>query len=390
MKKKLVLLVLLVGFILFIWLMFPKISLKGDKKIILVYPEEYIEPGFKVNSLNKKIKTTIKGEVNSKELGTYEINYSAKNFIFKNSVTREVKVVDLTKPKINLYGTDEYLFLNEPYEEKGYFAFDEKDGNLTNDVKIEGSVNSTKSGIYNLIYTVSDKSNNKAKKIRKVVVLDKERTSPGCGIAGAIYLTFDDGPSSETIKILELLKKENIKATFFVTNLGSDDVLKKTYEEGHTIGLHTFSHDYSFVYSSLENYYKDLNNVSNRVERVTGMTSKIIRFPGGSSNLVSKKYSEKIMTNLSTDVILKGYKYFDWNVDSEDAGKCSKTKSAKCVENSVINNLSKEKCNMILLHDTKEYTYQALKPIIDYAKNNGYVFKQIDNTTHMVKQRLNN
>ena len=121
-------------------------------------------------------------------------------------------------------------------------------------------------------------------------------------IGSTIYLTFDDGPSLDiTPKILDLLKKHNIKATFFVINRNSntDYLIKRAYNEGHTIGLHTSSHNYSKIYANETAYFNDLANIENKVIKITGTSSKIIRFPGGSSNTVSRNYNKGIMTRLT-------------------------------------------------------------------------------------------
>ena len=183
------------------------------------------------------------------------------------------------------------------------------------------------------------------------------------------------------------MKEEGVKATFFVTNNGPDYLIQREYNEGHTVGLHTASHNYSIVYKSVDSYYNDLTSVQNRVKRLTGYTSKIIRFPGGSSNTVSKNYSKGIMTILTKDVVNKGYRYYDWNISSGDAGE---TTSSSGVYNNVIKNLSKNRSNMILMHDIKPYTRDALRNIIRYGKNNGYTFEKITMSTPMVTHGVNN
>src|SRR5699024_5238173 len=102
----------------------------------------------------------------------------------------------------------------------------------------------------------------------------------------AVYLTFDDGPSENTGRILDILKQYNIKATFFVTgnNQEHDDMIKRAFDEGHSIGLHTYTHDYASVYASEEAYFDDLKKISDLVESIIGQKSYLIRFPGGSSN----------------------------------------------------------------------------------------------------------
>ena len=139
-----------------------------------------------------------------------------------------------------------------------------------------------------------------------------------------IYLTFDDGPSNYTEDILNILDKYDVKATFFVTCSGSlDKYAKKIIEKGHTLGLHTCTHRYNTIYSSEENYFNDLNSISNKVEELTGYKSKYIRFPGGSSNTISR-FNKGIMTRLTQKVTEDGYKYYDWNIDSGDAAGADK------------------------------------------------------------------
>ena len=220
---------------------------------------------------------------------------------------------------------------------------------------------------------------------RTVKVIEKPAQSSKPGV---IYLTFDDGPNEGTTNvILDILKEENVKATFFVTGKGPDYLIQREYNEGHTVGLHTYSHNYQSVYSSSNNYYQDLYKIQNRVKKLTGYESKIIRFPGGSSNTVSKKYSSGIMTYLTKDVVNKGFKYYDWNISSGDAGE---TTSSSGVYNNVIKSLSKNRSNIILMHDIKPYTRDALRNIIKYGKNNGYTFEKITMNTPMVTHKVNN
>ena len=159
-------------------------------------------------------------------------------------------------------------------------------------------------------------------------------------------------------------------------------------DEGHTIALHTASHTYSIVYASVDSYFNDLNIVSERVKNITGVESKIIRFPGGSSNTVSRKYSSGIMSYLTSEVLKRGYRYYDWNVSSGDAAGGSPT--ASMIYDNVVSNLSKNRVNMVLMHDIKTYTRDALRDIIRYGKENGYVFDKITQNTEMITQRVNN
>ena len=202
------------------------------------------------------------------------------------------------------------------------------------------------------------------------------------------YLTFDDGPSIYTEDILNTLDKYNVKATFFVTCSGSlDKYAKKIIEKGHTLGLHTCTHRYNIVYSSEENYFNDLNSISAKVEELTGYKSKYIRFPGGSSNTISR-FNKGIMTRLTQKVTEDGYKYYDWNIDSEDAAGADK----EGVYNNVISALKNHNysTNMVLMHDIKVSTKNALDGIIKDALDMGYTFSNINDYTNEVHHRINN
>lgn len=174
-------------------------------------------------------------------------------------------------------------------------------------IKIDSSkVKTKKEGTYKLTVTATDRSGNKAKKKISVVVEEP---------AKVVYLTFDDGPSENTDKVLKILKKYDAKATFFVTgnNQKYNDSIRKAEKQGNTIALHTYTHDYATVYSSTETYFNDLQQISDMVKQITGKAPKYIRFPGGSSNMVSANYSHGIMSKLDSMVHERGYEYFDWN-----------------------------------------------------------------------------
>ena len=206
--------------------------------------------------------------------------------------------------------------------------------------------------------------------------------------AGTIYLTFDDGPGEYTNRLLDILKEHNVKATFFVTGRGDDATILREYNEGHTVALHTFSHNYSYVYSSVDNYFNDLNQIASRVKNITGMDAKIIRFPGGASNTVSTKYDGKIriMSILTEEVLKRGYVYFDWNISSGDADRAS---SAQAVYNNVVSNL-KDGPNVILQHDIKGFSVDAVSGIIEYGLANGYDFKALQMDSPAVRHGVNN
>lgn len=201
-----------------------------------------------------------------------------------------------------------------------------------------------------------------------------KKVKPGSKVC---YLTFDDGPSENTLKILKILKKYDAKATFFVINTSEIEYVKKIHKAGHTVGLHSYTHVYSNIYSSKSKYFKDLNKISKKVEELTGVESKIIRFPGGGSNTVSAKYSKGIMTKLAKETKKKGYYYFDWNVSSGDAD--ARFPKASVITNNVLTQAKNKDSICVLMHDSadKTATVKALPDIIEGLIEQGYRFEAL-------------
>lgn len=364
----------------------PIITLTGNENISICPNAEYKEEGYKATDnydgdITKNVKITTKDGI---------ISYSVKDSSGNTAeITRTITKEDKIAPTITLKGNKTItLYLGNTWKEPGYTATDNCDNDITNNVVKSGTVNPNKLGTYKITYTIKDMTGNQAVVERTVKVISKPVNNNSGSNKGVIYLTFDDGPKQGTTNvILDILKEENVPATFFVTNSGPDSLIKREYDEGHTVGLHTASHNYATVYKSVDSYYNDLLQVQNRVKRITGYESKIIRFPGGSSNTISKKYSKGIMTILTKDVVNKGYHYFDWNISSGDAGE---TTSSSGVYNYVVKSLSKNRSNVVLMHDIKPYTRDALRNIIRYGKNNGYTFAKITMSTPMVTHHVNN
>lgn len=363
-----------------------------DSEVDLPVGTAYKAPEVHGMALNKEKEVTISGEVNPNKIGTYEIHYSIKCLFWRKSKTKIVKVFDNTPPVITLKADKEIsIYEDVNYNDPGATATDNYDGDLTDKIKTSGNVNSKVQGDYTINFEVTDSSGNvsKANRLIHVVTRPEElnsETDDYNNYYGKIYLTFDDGPSTLTSDFLDLLKKYNAKATFFVTCNGPDEMIKRAYDEGHTIGLHTASHKYS-IYSSEDTYFDDLAKVDDRVYNVIGIHSKIIRFPGGSSNTVSKKYKEGIMTKLANDVESRGYQYWDWNITSGDAGDT--TDPNKIVQN-VTSECKKDKKNVVLMHDIHKYTREALEPILKWGTENGYKFEAIENSMKPVHHALNN
>lgn len=362
---------------------YPELKLLGKKEINLSLNEKYTDPGYKIVPNNKKYKVVIDNNIDENKTGSYEVKYSlqVKNKIINK--VRKVNVIDNISPEITLKGSDNIkLYESSDYEEPGFIAFDNYDGDITKNVIVQNDIKE-EIGDYKITYIVEDSSGNKTMVTRNVKILDKKKN------IGTIYLTFDDGPSNNTGKILDILKQEDIKATFFLVNFNSsyNPAVKRIYDEGHSIGIHSYTHNYKLIYSSVGAYFDDLNKMNDKIKTITGSDTKLLRFPGGSSNTISS-FNKGIMTTLVKEVTNAGYHYFDWNVDSSDAWSA---RNSNDVYNNVINNL-KNGTNIVLMHDlsSNEKTVNVLEKIIKDAKEKGYIFANITMNTKEIHHGINN
>ena len=206
----------------------------------------------------------------------------------------------------------------------------------------------------------------------------------GPGDPHKVYLTFDDGPSNNTAQILDLLKKYQVKATFFVIGR-EDEESKALYQrivaEGHTLAMHSYSHKYSALYQSLESFEQDFSRIQNYLYEITGQECLFYRFPGGSSNHVSSTDMKSFISYLNE----QGITYFDWNVSSGDATSQAYTPE-ELVEN-VMTDVVKYKTSIVLMHDaeTKVSTVKALEPMIQALQGIGAEILPIDENTTVVQ-----
>ena len=343
-------------------------------------------PNGRINSIAINAFDNLDGNITDKVLTEFkdgvlhvEVMDSSDNKVEEN-ITVDVK--DEEGPIINVNGDKEVIvFIGANYDDAGATAVDNCDGEIQ--VDVSGGVDTNTIGEYEINYSARDAAGNSSIVSRKITVKEKpaEYDKNDTNTSGIIYLTFDDGPGIYTGQILDTLAKYNIKATFFVTMAGSDDTIKREFDEGHTIGLHTATHKYNIIYSSMDAYFEDLNAVSERVKNITGVESRFIRFPGGTSNQVSKIP----MSELVGEVTARGYKYFDWNVSVEDAGACARSKDKQaCIFKYFKTYLKPNKENIVLMHDIKSYTSESLEGMLQYAISKKYTFKQIDDTTEPI------
>jgi len=427
-----------------------EISLRGEEEIVLEYGEIYEDPGATALCWGSHLDTTpvpvavrVTSNVNEKCVGTYQVVYTASVRDCRESLTRTVRIVDTVAPVITLtedpeaytlpghpYQEEGFLATDncdgditsrvetkeengkviytvsdhsgnttsvertiryndpvppalalrgspklamtagKPYVEPGYYAEDNCDGDLTGSVVVSGSVDGFAPGTYTLWYTVKDSTGNETALQRIVEVVPHPVQEYVENPEKVIYLTFDDGPGPETERLLDILKKYNVKATFFVVNTAWINTITRAANEGHTIAIHTATHVFQDIYASEEAYFNDLYKMQGIIQEKTGLEATIIRFPGGSSNSISS-FNEGIMTRLVKMVKEKGFRYFDWNVDSKDAGGA---KTAERVFENVIAGIAEKKYAVVLQHDIKGYSIDAVERIINWGLENGYTF----------------
>lgn len=199
-----------------------------------------------------------------------------------------------------------------------------------------------------------------------------------------VYLTFEDGPSENTEAILDILDQYQVKATFFVvgkTDEESQALYKRIVQDGHTLGMHSYSNKYSTIYESKEAFESDFTQLRDYLYELTGVESHYYRFPGGSSNQISNVDMAEFIQYLdSQDVV-----YYDWNVSSGDA--TSQAYSSEDIVANVTSNVVKYKTSVVLLHDAddKSTTVEALGPLIEALQAMNAQILPIDEDTTVIQ-----
>lgn len=197
-----------------------------------------------------------------------------------------------------------------------------------------------------------------------------------------VYLTFDDGPGKYTDKVLDILKEEQIKATFFVLGQQVERnplFTKRIIEEGHTVGNHTYNHNYKEIYNSFEQFAEQIIQTNKIVYELTGYKITLFRAPGGSINNLDEGYFKALES--------AGFTVYDWNIDTRDSivrGITSEQVLQHVTESSLFNPA------IVLLHDTNrhEQSMLALPSIISYYRELGYQFAPITASTQPVTFNL--
>ena len=328
---------------------------------------------------------TVEGRVNTDVPGDYTLTYQA-NFRGRSyTAKRLVHVEDREAPELTLTGQAEVTVSRyDLFQDPGATARDRCDGDLTASIQVTDKASGD---VHTLTYTVTDKAGNAATATRQVSVY--ENSSGG----SPVYLTFDDGPSDRvTPRVLDTLKEYNVHATFFIVNYGESGkaLIRRMIDEGHTVALHGYSHDYAAIYKSDEAFMQNIYRLRDRLRSDFGYEAAIIRFPGGSSNTVSRQYSVGIMSRLAQRVQAEGFTYFDWNVSSGDAA--GTPASSGQIYNNVTSALRHGRSNVVLMHDAgaKGTTADALPDIIRYCLANGYSIQPITPATKPVHHGIAN
>jgi peptidoglycan/xylan/chitin deacetylase (PgdA/CDA1 family) len=275
--------------------------------------------------------------------------------------------------------------LNDEQSEEKYNEADEKELNQKSSNEIIKNSNGSKE---EKSLVESKENNNEVPNEKANEESDKKVTYESSEIVGKdktvatnkkkiIYLTFDDGPSSAvTSNVLDVLKENRVKATFFlIGNLikGREAVVKRIYNEGNSIGLHSYTHNYEKIYSDEDNFIEEMIDCRNEINKVVGIAPNIIRFPGGSHKRLSNSFLKKLHD--------KNFKVYDWNLENSDGLK-PKTPSCELYEKA-INGSEKKNKIILLLHctDNHKNTCKALPQIIKYYKSKGYEFRRITEET---------
>lgn len=368
----------------------PSITLESIPDHFTIPGEPYQEEGFSASDgydgdLTQKV--TVREEDG---YVYYTVTDSSGNMA---EAVRSIFYNDPIPPELVLTGGDIQWRNGKEYADPGFTATDNADGDITHLVEITTDLDVNTRGFYTVTYTVTDSYGNTATASRRVEVLPVlpdivlEYPDPALPPNGkVIYLTFDDGPSQYTEKLLDILDKYQVKATFFVVSNKLSDVITEIAARGHTVAMHTASHNYRRIYASQNAYFKDLQAIESLIEAKTGIAPKLLRFPGGSSNRVSS-FNPGIMSRLTKAVEDKGYIYYDWNVDSNDAGGA--TTSIEVLYNTVAG-IMKNKNSIVLQHDTHLFSVEAVEDIIRWGLANGYTFAALGEDSPECHHRVSN
>lgn len=406
----------------------PKITLTVDPYAYTIPGQSYKEEGFQaIDNYDGDITDKVTF-AEADGIMTYTVADSSGNTF---TTQRTIHYFDPGKPDLKLTGSNTYLLAQGDYfKDPGVTAIDQHDGDITSSIYIESNLDTNKPGRYTIEYIATNSYCYSSRVSRTVIVFPmdslventeeptetdatKAPTAPTAPTATTvateptypknciipeggkayeennktIYLTFDDGPGPYTKKLLDVLSVYDVKVSFFVKNSGHMDIIARAAQEGHTVAAHTNSHDYKSIYTSEDAFYQDMSAIRTAIAMYTQNATSLIRFPGGSSNTISRQYNRGVMTRLTEALTEMGYTYFDWNVDSNDAGGA---KTPNEVFKNITNGVQRREESVVLQHDTKEFSVDAVERVIAWGLVNGYTFKPLTEDSPTFHHPVNN
>ena len=316
----------------------------------------------------------------------YSVSDSSGNV---TTVERPLSHMSYQPPQITLLGeSDTVMQAGLWYSDPGVTVRDELGNDLSAYLVTEGAVVPWVPGSYHISYSVTSELGETISAVRNVEVVPVSMPTAVTPAVKTIYLTFDDGPGPYTGRLLDVLDKYNVKATFFVTAQDSKyyDQIGRAFRAGHSIGVHSTSHNYNTIYSSEYAFFEDFFSMEEIIKAQTGEYTRLFRFPGGSSNTVSR-FNPGIMTRLTQAMNSMGYQYYDWNVSSGDAGETTKT--SQIIQN-IKDGCAQHKASVVLQHDIKDFSVAAVESVIQWGLNNGYSFKALQLDSPNAHHGVNN
>ena len=358
----------------------PELRLAQRENYAPSWLEGYCEEGYTaVDDLDGDVTDRVSVEMRGESL-LYTVSDSAGNLA---TAVRQIPY-SIGRPVIRLLGGETLeREASLSFTDPGFTCTDLNGNDLSGYVRCEGEVVPYTPGTYELRYVIENAVGERVEARRSVTVTPLQNPEEIDPEGKLIYLTFDDGPGPYTDELLDLLARYKVKASFFVTNLFPDYVncIGRADREGHSIGVHSFSHNYRRVYASEEAFFEDFTAMQQIIFEQTGHYTALCRFPGGSSNTVSR-FNRGIMSRLTKTVEELGYTYFDWNVSSGDAGETTSTEN---VVQNILDGCANRRVSVVLQHDSKEFSVAAVERVIVWGLTNGYQFAALDEngpTTH--------
>ena len=364
----------------------PVIELKHIDGYAPTWMTGYAEEGY---TAHDNVDGDLTGKVQRLKLADrvqYTVTDSSGNV---TTVERELPHMSYQPPQITLLGeADTVMQAGLWYTDPGVTVHDGLGNDLSPYLVTEGEVIPWVTGDYQISYSVTSELGETVSAVRHVQVVPVSMPAAVIPSEKTIYLTFDDGPGPYTSRLLDVLDKYKVKATFFVTAQDSRyfDQIGRAFRAGHSIGVHTTSHDYNTIYSGEYAFFEDFFNMEEIIKKQTGEYTRLFRFPGGSSNTVSN-FNPGIMSRLTQAMNNMGYQYYDWNVSSGDAGETTKT--SQVIQN-IKDGCAQHKVSVVLQHDIKDFSVSAVESVIQWGLNNGYTFKALTLDSPSVHHGVNN